>query len=159
MAYEFYVTIEGTKQGKFKGESVREAHKGKVAGIAFGYEVSSPRDLASGQASGKRQHKPIMMTKEWGAASPQIFQALVTNEVLKSVLFEFIRTTSDGAEEVHHTVKLVNATISNLRQYIEGVKHDQAHDVHELEDVAFTFQRVEIDNKTGKTAASDDWTK
>ena len=27
MAYEFYVTIEGTQQGKFKGDSKRRAHK------------------------------------------------------------------------------------------------------------------------------------
>lgn len=26
--------------------------------------------MATGQASGKRQHSPILITKEWGAASP-----------------------------------------------------------------------------------------
>jgi hypothetical protein len=35
MAYEFYVSVEGTKQGKFKGESVREQHKDKIAGISL----------------------------------------------------------------------------------------------------------------------------
>ena len=29
MAYEFYVTIEGTKQGKFKGEAAHKAFKEK----------------------------------------------------------------------------------------------------------------------------------
>lgn len=159
MAYEFYVTIEGTKQGKFKGESIREAHKEKIAGLSFSYEVSSPRDLATGQASGKRQHKPVVFTKEWGAATPQILQALVTNEVLKSVLFEFIRTTPDGAEEVHHTIKLVNATVSNIRQHIGEAKQEAIYDTHELEDIACTFQRIEIESKVGKTAAFDDWAK
>src|SRR5438270_13585459 len=36
------------------------------------YEVKSPRDVASGQASGKRQHGSITIVKEWGAASPQL---------------------------------------------------------------------------------------
>jgi len=31
-------------------------------------------DAASGQATGKRQHKPITITKEWGAATPQIMK-------------------------------------------------------------------------------------
>jgi hypothetical protein len=31
-------------------------------------------DAASGQATGKRQHKPITFTKEWGAATPQIMK-------------------------------------------------------------------------------------
>lgn len=31
--------------------------------------IYAPRDLASGQASGKRMHKPFVIIKEWGAAS------------------------------------------------------------------------------------------
>lgn len=160
MAYEFYVTVEGTKQGKFKGESPRDLHKAKFGAIGFQYEVASPRDLASGQASGKRQHKPIVVTKEWGASSPQIFQAITTNEVLKSVLFEFYRTTADGAEEIAYTIKLTNATVSNLKQYSDQkAKHESSSDVHELEDVSFTFQKIDVESKLGKTAASDDWHK
>jgi hypothetical protein len=36
------------------------------------YEVKSPRDVATGQASGKRQYAPIKIVKEWGAASPEL---------------------------------------------------------------------------------------
>ena len=31
--------------------------------------VASPRDVATGQASGKRQHRPITIVKEWGAST------------------------------------------------------------------------------------------
>lgn len=33
-----------------------------------------PRDAASGQASGKRMHKPVTFIKEWSAATPQLAQ-------------------------------------------------------------------------------------
>ena len=36
------------------------------------YQVKGPRDAASGQASGKRQHRPVTFVKEWGAATPQL---------------------------------------------------------------------------------------
>ena len=36
------------------------------------YQVTGPRDAASGQASGKRMHKPFTIVKEWGAATPQL---------------------------------------------------------------------------------------
>ena len=36
------------------------------------YQVVSPRDSASGQATGKRIHKPFTIVKEWGAATPQL---------------------------------------------------------------------------------------
>jgi hypothetical protein len=38
------------------------------------YSVKSPRDAASGQASGKRMHKPVTFVKEWNATTPQLAQ-------------------------------------------------------------------------------------
>lgn len=158
MAYEFYVTVEGIKQGGFKQETPREKHEGKIPGISFHYKVESPRDSASGMASGKRTHHPVAFVKEWGASTPQFFQALCTNESLKSVLFEFVKTDSNGEEYVYHTIKLVNASVSEIHQYLEGdAKQDQSHDLHELEEISFTFQRIEMESKDGKTMAVDDW--
>src|ERR1051326_3029705 len=122
MAYEFYVTIQGSKQGTFKGgaDGVGKTKKNaRIPGIRFFFETISPRDLATGQASGKRQHKPILITKEWDAASPQLFSALVNNEILKSVLFEFVKTNAQGAEFVYHTVKLTNASVSDIKAYLD----------------------------------------
>ena len=158
-AGQFFVSIEGSKQGKFKGEINRARRADWIAGLGFHYELTSPRDVASGQATGKRQHKPIVITKEWGAATPQIFQALATNELLKSVLFEFVRVNASGEEVVTHTIKLSDASVANLEQYIHfnAIGHEDSDDARHLEDVAFTFRRIEIENLVGKTAAADDW--
>jgi type VI secretion system secreted protein Hcp len=156
MAYEFYVSIEGTKQGKFKGESARKEHKDKLVGIRFNYQIKSPRDAASGQATGKRQHHPVTITKEWGAATPQLFQALVTNEVLKTVQLEFVQPTATGKNQVYHTIKLINAVVSDIKQY-SGEATDPSADIRELEDISFTFERIELENIPGKAIATDDW--
>ena len=154
MAYEFYVTIEAAKQGRLAGESTREVHKGKLSGIGFSYEVSWPRDAPSGQATGKRQHGAVTFTKEWGAASPQLFTALVTNEVITSALFEFVRTNDVGVEHVFHTIRLTNASITGIHQYV-AAQEDAELDQAELEDVALTFRGIEIENVDGKTSATD----
>ena len=57
------------------------------------YTVKSPRDAASGQASGKRMHKPVTITKEWGPSTPMLSKVKPTYNV-KSV--EGARMTSDG---------------------------------------------------------------
>lgn len=157
MAYEAYMIIEGTSQGKFKGESPRKNHKDKIPILAFDYEVQSPRDSATGAAAGTRQHKPVTVTKEWGASSPQLFQAVTTNEVLKSVTFEFYRTTPEGKEDQHYSIKLTNATVCNHHKYVDMVKHSEDKDTHELEAVSFTFQKIDVESKWGKSMASDDW--
>ncbi|MEI7554584.1 type VI secretion system tube protein TssD [Candidatus Chlorohelix sp.] len=155
----FYVTVEGTKQGKFKGESLQSKNANKIEGIRFSYGVTSPRDIATGQASGKRQHKPVTFTKEWGAATPQFFQAATTNEVLKSVLFEFTKSNANGEEYVYYTIKLTNATVSNINYAEDSLaKSGDPSNGLALEEISFTFQKIEIENKDGKTMATDDWT-
>lgn len=142
-------TVEGVKQGKFKGTALTTFGAGKIPVIRFGYSLVSPRDVATGQASGKRQHKPVIITKSIDAATPQFFQAAATNEVLKSVLLEFVLTNSMGQQEIFYTITLTNATVAEVAQ--------RSEDSRLLEDIAFTFQKIDIESKAGKTMAVDNW--
>lgn len=158
---EFYVLIEGTKQGQFANESIRSNRAPRVVGLGFDYLVKTPRDPSTGQVSGRRQHGPVTMTKAWGAASPQLFQALVSNELLKSVVFEFYQTNTQGQEELATMVKLSNATVTEIHQYspsgdkAAGAKHANAADWRQFEDVSFAFSAIEIQHLPGKTMATD----
>jgi type VI secretion system secreted protein Hcp len=163
-ASSFEVTIEGTKQGKFKGEAARGGDK--IAGLAFHYDVKSGRDMASGMPAGKRQHGAITFTKAVDSSSPQLFQALVSNEPLKTVTFEFRSVNATGEEFIFYQITLSNAMISEVEQYTGtgtgaavAAKHTSAVDAPLLEDVSVTFQRIEVENKVGKTSAVDDWGK
>ena len=74
MAYDFYVAIEATKQGKIASEEIKTGpYKDKILGLAFDYEFWSPYDAATGHVSGKRMHKPMTFTKEWGSTTPKLF--------------------------------------------------------------------------------------
>ena len=163
MAYELYVTVEGKTQGKFKGEIATALHKDKIGGLSFEYEVQSPRDPATGQASGKHRHSAITIVKEWGAATPQLFQALVTNEVLPKVTFEFFQVSrGTGKEEAFYRITLTDAGVSMIKQFTaapgtpSGSKHGAAEG-HELEAVSFAFQKIQVEHLLAKTAAQDDW--
>jgi len=153
MAYQFYLAIKGKKQGQFKGDAARPPEGNWIVGLGFSYEITSPRDPATGQASGKRQHQPLTIIGPWGASSPQIYQALVTNEDLESVDLEFVRTDKEGKEYVFYTIKLTDATIFDFRQYIDAA----AAQPQPLESVSFTFRRIEEESKDGKTSVTDDW--
>lgn len=43
-------------------------------------EVTSPRDAASGLPTGKRQHKPMTITKELDKSSPTLEQPITSND-------------------------------------------------------------------------------
>lgn len=157
MAYEFYITVEGARQGRLIGESTKEAFKDKIVGLAFVYEIEAPRVSPSGRTRGQRKHSPVAFVKPWGAASPQLYQALTTNEMLKVVLFEFVTPNAEGVDEVYHTVKLFDANILSIKQELNPSKRENFPSAPGIETIAMTFQRIEIENKISKLTAADEW--
>ncbi len=93
-------------------------------------------------------------TNRWSSAAspvafaPQLFQALVTNEVLKSVKFELSRADRAGQQSVYLTIELQGATVSGWQAIHEN------GDTTALE-VALTFQHIEL--KAGSRVATDNW--
>jgi len=149
--YQFYVTIDGARQGTFKGTA--KGTSGRFTAIRFSYEVQIPPRLPIGEGGGHPKHNPISITKEWDAASPQLFQAAATNEPLKSVLFEFVNVTQDGKEETYYQIKLTNAAVFQYKQYTDRLPEGGAN-TFELEDVSFTFQKIDIAHPPGGTGAT-----
>jgi type VI secretion system secreted protein Hcp len=141
-AVDAYMQIEGSKQGQFKGEAKRKGSDKWIPVLSFSETVESPRDAATGQASGKRQHKPIKITKEVGAASPQLLRALNTGEVLRSVVIEFVRPDPKGREEVYRTVRLENALVGGIQK--------NGKTERETEQISLTYQKIEVTNANGK---------
>jgi type VI secretion system secreted protein Hcp len=154
-AEQIYVTIQGAKQGAFKGESIRKGTETKIEAIKFSYEVVSPRDAATGQPTGKRQHKPIILVKPSGAASPQLFNALVNNEMLPKVQIDFVGVVPTGAgqDQLLRTITISNAFVTDFKQFTDGTQPQ----MRTYDEVSFIFQRIEINDTVGKTAAMDDW--
>ena len=154
-----YVSIEGDTQGKFKAEpSFSKFGSDKIPAFRFSYSVVAPHDLATGQVSGKRQHGTVKFSKEQGAASPQIFQALVSNETLKTVTVEFTRTNqSTGKEEVHFVFKFTNASVVAAVSHFDQTVRGGPFDGKELLDVELTFESITVEDKIGKTTSQDDW--
>ncbi len=156
MAFPFYLKVHGSRQGDFKGESSNRRRIGWIECLDFQLGVQSPRDQPSGQAAGKRQWKPIIIVKEWGAASPQFLQALVTNEVLSSVILEFESVLADGTEGTYYAFQLTNASVTEVHQYV-GRDQEQSTETQELERIEFTFEKINVEHKAGNTTFSDDW--
>jgi type VI secretion system secreted protein Hcp len=137
MAFQYYMIVKGSKQGNFTGESQKK--QGYIPILSFSFGVTAAMTSAAGQASGKRGHQSIVVTKEWGAASIQFFRAVTDGEPLTSVLIIGEETTPDGSSAVRKTFNLKNAFISSFRTgpaTSTGRQQDQA---------TFDYEQIEID--------------
>lgn len=151
-----FVQIQGAVSGAFPGNTTQKGREGWIAASGFAHEVKSPRDAATGLSTGSRQHGPVTLTLPWSSASPLLFQALVTNEVLRTVVIEFVGTQGmGGAEVVAQRVKLTNASASDLRRLNDRTQANQGGPV---DIVALTYQKIELEDPRGGQSAVDDWT-
>lgn len=155
-AGQWYVTINGAKTGKFASEATGNLRDGKIMVIAVSHEIVSPRDHASGLPTGKRQHGAITIVKEWGPASPQLFAALCTNEVLSTVLLEYIETDATGKERVTSTIKLTNAHIVTANErWSFGATQTGSSGGSNAHSLSMTYQKIEW--TYGSIMAEDSW--
>lgn len=162
MALNSYLTLKGAKTGPIKGSVVQKGREGSIMVIATNHEIVSPRDAASGQASGKRMHKPLVITKELDKATPLLYNALCTNESIVEFVLRYWRAapaggTGTGTEVQHFTVKLTNAQIASIRQVMPNSKEADLARLETYEEVAFVYQKIEWTWNDGGITASADW--
>ncbi|MGA3398962.1 MAG: type VI secretion system tube protein TssD [Acetobacteraceae bacterium] len=152
MAHLAYMTLQGQKQGAIKGNVTQKGREGWIALLGFAYAIETPLDAASGLPSGKRQHKPVVIRKEIDEASPKLFEAMVTNETLTSVKIEFWRPYPEIVSP-YFFVLLTNAQITGV-----ALTPSDGEDAHEIEQIQFVYQRIEVTWVPGGESAQDDWT-
>ena len=148
-----YLKVKGAKQGDIKGDVTEKGKEGLIKTISFEHEVSSPRDAGSGQATGKRQHKPLVITKEIDKSSPLLMAALTKNENLPEVTLTFYRPNpkSIGTNELWYTITLKDAHISDIKSTWVSEKKMS------LEEVSFTYEKIKWTIADGNVTHEDSW--
>jgi type VI secretion system secreted protein Hcp len=149
MALNAYLKITGSKQGLIKGSCIQKGKEGLIEVIAFEHEIISPRDVATGQATGKRQHQPLVVTKELDKSTTALIQALIQNETLPSFELKFftpnkpVTAGGQGAEFNHFTIKLKNASVARIRTIMPNNKNPELSKYAEYEEISFVYNEIE----------------
>jgi type VI secretion system secreted protein Hcp len=175
-ALNAYVTFQGKKQGPFKGDFSIQKNAKTNESIVFGIDLDTqaPFDLATGQASGKRQHSPLVLVKPINGASPQIYRALVSNEELTEVVVDLRAPTNPtglgGAVATVLKYTLTNARITDVHHSMTtpcvgsapcratGPDGNIVGPDEPTETISLVFGQIEIDytDHRGTTSVKDD---
>ncbi len=159
MALNAFLSLKGAKQGQIKGSVTQKGREGMILVCAYHHEIVSPRDAASGMATGKRMHKPLTITKEIDKSTPLLFTALINNEMITEFVLRFWTPDAQGAgvEKQYFTIKLTNAFIVSIGEDMALNKIEPGIKLPVLEQVAFVYQNIEWTWTDGGITASDDW--
>lgn len=163
MALNAYLRLKAQKTGDIKGSVTQKGREGKIMVIAMSHEVMSPRDAASGLPTGKRQHKPIFITKELDKASPLLHQVLGNNETITEWELQFwapqLRAAAGaaGTEVQTYTITLRNASIASIAMRMLNNKDPALMRFETYEEIGFTYEQITWTWNDGGITSQDDW--
>ncbi len=158
MTLNSLLQLKAQIQGDIKGSVTQKGREGKIAVIAFNHEIQSPRDSATGQATGKRVHHSFVITKETDKATPLLYKALVTNETIINWELQCFGFNSAGKEINNYKVKLTNAKITGIYSLMMNNKMPENSKMPIMEEVTFVYEKIEWTWVDGGITATDDWT-
>ncbi|MBI6926739.1 Hcp family type VI secretion system effector [Pseudomonas putida] len=163
-----YIKIEGQTQGNitagaFTSDSVGnvfvEGHEDEILVQEIKHQVTVPTDPQSGQPAGQRVHKPFTFTSSLNKATPLMYQALSSGEMLTTVDVNWYRTSVEGKQEHFFTTKLEDATIVEIKTVLPHAQDKDNADFTQLVEVSLAYRKISwIHVKVG-TEGSDDWRK
>jgi type VI secretion system secreted protein Hcp len=148
-----YLFATGAKTGVLKGEVTQKGREGSSEVTHLQHEIISPRDPASGMATGRRQHKPLVLSHPFGVMAVQLMNAAATNEVLRDVTIKVWGQDVQGRDTLHTTIRLTNASVASVSMSTVG----QARAVQMMQDVALTYQKIEVTDNVGNVVMTDDF--
>jgi type VI secretion system secreted protein Hcp len=151
-----YVTITGARSGQIKGTSTVRGNEGKIECTGFSYMAKAQVSTSSGAGAGKSTGA-IVIVKHVDSSTPAIMQALATNESLTSVVIEFYKGSADRMTLIQ-TVKLTNAYISQVFQYVGTTAPDKSSDSTPSEELTFTAQKIELEVSGGNSETGSNQT-
>jgi type VI secretion system secreted protein Hcp len=150
--------IEGTgwQTGKIKFMEI----------IALDWEIMAPRDVSTGLATGRRQHKPFHCTFELDASFPGWLTVLCKNATIEQIQVDTymareLKAAGGAGKEVLTTKQIYkHCHVSMVQQRSLNNRNPDLKQYEHQFDVAFVYEEVTVDFcNTVQKSFADSWTQ
>lgn len=125
----------------------------------FQSDVKSPRDAASGQATGRRQYAPVVIRKRIDKASPLLARAMAGKGGSTTATIRFFRPGQGKKNpEVFYTVALAGVEVVSIQQLLPDTNKSSGEvSTPPIEEVSFVFHTITWTYIDGGISFEDSW--
>jgi type VI secretion system secreted protein Hcp len=136
---ECYLKAKGTKQGDIKGEGTKKGYENLIQIMSWSFNGTIPAGAPVG--AGTITMQDFKVTMNTTAASPKLFQAFVTKEVLTEFVLSALGLNRAGAMYCFMKITLTQAMVSS----IINLGNTKSADTRSMEEVTFRFSKIRIE--------------
>ncbi|BES83096.1 hypothetical protein PEC302107_01960 [Pectobacterium araliae] len=154
MANNIYVTIKGKRQGLISGgcgtthsigNKYQIGHEDQIFVLQFDHTITR---------SDNAHHHPAKFCKPIDKSSPLLGIAISENEELE-LLFDFYRTSSNGAQEKYYSIQLIGASLTNVTvSYPHALTHA---DNQPEEMISIAYRNIDWKHHSAGTTGYSIW--
>jgi type VI secretion system Hcp family effector len=156
-ALNAYLVLKGSKTAKFNPDTTQG-----IMVIAVSHElvarlgIVSPRDVATGQATGKRVHKPLVITKELDKATPLLLRSMQSKEPITEATLYLFKPAANGKVQIFMKAVLTDVLISRYVRKAGGDPHLGGMDDPHMESFTLSFANAKT-SRMNKIQGMNDW--
>ncbi|WP_072001989.1 Hcp family type VI secretion system effector [Siccibacter colletis] len=149
MANSIFMTLTGKTQGLISGGCLSinsvgnkhiAGHEDEIYVYATNYDLSRDNHV---------NHHPFLITKTIDKATPLLITSIADNELLECEL-KYYRTSANGTQENYMTIKLSQASITNIsNQNPNSLTHN---DMQPFETISLRYENITCQHNTAGTS-------
>lgn len=157
MAIPAYMWLKDDGGADIKGSVTVQEREGSVEIVAFQHEVRIPTDGNTGKLTGTRVHTPLILTKEFDAASPYLYKAVTNGQTLRQLEIKWYQIDDAGKEQEYFNMKLENVKVVSVRPIMHNIKEPSKEKYNHLEEVEMRYEKITWAYLDGNIVHSDSW--
>jgi type VI secretion system secreted protein Hcp len=144
-----------------KGGCKQEGHADEILVQATEQLVHIPVNPQTGLASGVRHHGQLIILKEIDPSTPLLYQALAQGTKVDEFTLNYVRINAAGKQEVYFSKKIENAVVVSIKDWTWNCldSDPSKKGFGNMEEVAFTYEKVTWTWTDGGVSSSDNWMK
>jgi type VI secretion system secreted protein Hcp len=120
--------------------------------IGFEWGLASPVDTHSGMASGRRQHRPVLIRKMLDKSTPLIMQAIADNKKLDKSEIIVCQVFGKDARKIDK----FKVSLEGVR-FIECATIGGQDGASVVDNLKMAFDKITYEDIPAKKIATDDW--
>lgn len=157
MPTPIHMTVEGAKQGPFKGSVTMAGREDSIEVFDLQHQLHSPSDISSGRATGKRQHMPVKVLCAIDKSTPLFYGACAQNEIIVSAKFSFYDVDMTGAEVEYFNIEISNARVVDVKLDIPNVRDVKNENYPHMAEYSMNYEKIIWTWVDGSITVEDDW--
>lgn len=124
----------------------------------YNHELIAPFDMATGQATGKRQHRPFKFLKRMSRNSSQFANLWTKGQVIRSAEFKVLGNDSNtGETQQIYVYRFTNLRIISIRDWTANTFDPNTAGQPNYQEISFVYQTIEWQSLPDGPVAQDSW--